>query len=83
MWGGGEVPVSHVDYIRNGNVALSDLRKPRVALLNLRKHRVALSNLRKCHAILSLRPKNGCFAVSISGVYTHTTGLGSLWQPPL
>ena len=35
--------------IRNGNVALSNSRKPHVALSNLRKPNVAMSILRKCH----------------------------------
>ena len=39
--------------IRNGNVALPNLRKPHVALSNLRKPHVALSNLRKPHVALS------------------------------
>ena len=46
---GGGIPMSHVNYKKNGTVALSNLRKLHVALSNLNKPHVAMSILRKCH----------------------------------
>ena len=60
----GGAPMSRMSIIRNGNVALSNLRKPYVAR----------SILRKCYVALSLRPKKGHVAVSILGVKGPTYG---------
>ena len=79
--GGGGVPMS---IIRNGNVALSNLRKP---LSILRKCHVALSikivpcrpvDFKKVPRSMLLRPKKGCVAMLILGVYIHSCG----WTKP-
>ena len=67
----------HMSIIRNGNVALSNLRKLHVTLSILRKLHVDFKKTScrhvdftkvPCH--MSLRPKKGSVAVSILGVYT-------------
>ena len=73
MMGGGGVPMSHVDYkkwyIRN--VALSNLRKRPCHPVHFKEGPCSPVELKKRLCPMSLRPKNGCVALSILGVYTH------------
>ena len=64
--------------IRNGNVALSNSRKPHVVLFilpcrpfNFKKLPCRPVDFKKVPCRMTLRPKKGCVAMLILGVYTH------------
>ena len=66
---GGQSPC-RMSIIRNGNVALSIFKKASCRPVDFKKVPCRMSQ----------RPKKGCVAVSILGVYTHTFACSGLGQ---
>ena len=79
-WGGGSL--CRVSIIRNGNVALSEFKKRVCHPVEFKKGLCRPVEFKKRLCRMLLRPKNGCVALLILGVYTHLHQVSSPTRAP-